>query len=502
MKSHTRNTAPQEIELKLSLPGADPAGLAKHLAGLPLLAGRQAVRLSLYNIYYDTPEQALRQQRVALRLRRVGSAASPQWLQTLKTGASDASALSRRGEWETAVAGAALDRGALRHTAWADIDPDGRLFDQLAPCFVTVFERTTWQVGRPDGSVVEVALDIGHIEAGDRQAPICELELELKAGQPAALFEMARDIARLLAVLPASQSKAQRGFLLAQNSLDQPQYAQAPRLNLQLSRPELAQCVLREMFAQFTQNLNALATSDDPEVVHQARVGWRRFRSALRLFKKIPGVASAPAWPELQTLLSCLGELRNLEVALTETLPPLANGFALGDVQRADSWQAMTGALANAVRLAREAARSALQQPGVGAHLLAMTEWLENLPAVVAGSGPRQKSRLRRWAMRRIVRLLQRLELAQQQATSAQQQHQLRIVAKRLRYAVEALRDLLPRRLARLCSEQAVSLQSSIGATRDLAQASALVATLDVDRAVVEFMRGVVAGSSLVSLPG
>jgi len=117
MKSHPRNGAHQELELKLCLPGADPAVLAKRLARTPALARRKPLQQSLFNIYFDTPDQALRQRNVALRLRRVGSAAHSQWLQTLKTSTGERSALSQRGEWESEVPGPALDLAALaRHT--------------------------------------------------------------------------------------------------------------------------------------------------------------------------------------------------------------------------------------------------------------------------------------------------------------------------------------------------------------------------------------------------
>src|ERR1035437_695711 len=98
----------EEIELKLALPTADPSGLAKRLSRTPILARRKPTQLHLYNVYYDTPEQTLRQQRVALRLRRLGNDEKPKWLQTLKTGDRVESALSRRGEWEMPVGDATL----------------------------------------------------------------------------------------------------------------------------------------------------------------------------------------------------------------------------------------------------------------------------------------------------------------------------------------------------------------------------------------------------------
>jgi inorganic triphosphatase YgiF len=496
MKSRPHHSAPQEVELKLSLPGSDVADLAKRLARLPALARRKPSRQSLTNIYFDTPDQALRQRGVALRLRRVGSEANPRWLQTLKTGSSWGSALSQRGEWEGPVAGPALESAALADTAWSGIDPEGRLFATLAPCFVTRFERTLWLLRRRDGSVVEVGLDIGQIEAKGRLAPICELELELKAGQPAALFDLARQLGRGVAVLPANRSKAERGFLLAQDALDRTQRAQPRPLVFPLNRLELAQGVLREMFAQFSQNLDILCSSDDPEVVHQARVGWRRFRSGVRLFGKTLAAAGPPSWQELQALLAGLGALRDLDVAVTETLPALADGFVLGHAGRAQAWQAMSTALTHAASVQRQQTRHTLLAPAVGLCLLALTEWLENL-AASDPTGRVQKDALRRWARRRTRRLQQRLAQAQAGAETPMQQHRARILAKRLRYGVEALRELLPRQLADACSQQATGLQSSLGLSRDVARASALAAELGADPAIEAYLQGVVTGFGL-----
>src|SRR5574341_578959 len=114
MPSATHPGPGVELEIKLALPTPDPAGLARQLARLPALARHQPVRKQVDNIYYDTPAQALRAQRMALRLRRVGGDDAPQWLQTLKTSDSGDSALSLRGEWEVPVPGPALVQAALQ----------------------------------------------------------------------------------------------------------------------------------------------------------------------------------------------------------------------------------------------------------------------------------------------------------------------------------------------------------------------------------------------------
>lgn len=487
-----------EIELKLALPTAEPATLAQRLARTPLLARRKASRLQLDNVYYDTPDQRLKRERIALRTRRVGGGNGPQWLQTLKMAGRGDSALSARGEWESEVPDAALSLPQLHATPWATLDPDGQLFQTLQPMFATHFERTLWTVRRRDGSVVEVALDLGEVIAGGQRAPLAELELELKAGPPEALFELAQELARTLAVLPVSQSKAQRGFALAQGTLNQPQRAQALTLTRHQPLASVAQQVLREAFDQFTANLDTLCRDDHPELVHQARVGWRRFQSALRLFKPVLTATERPHDRTLKPLLQALGQLRDLDVARLDTLAPLAYAYITTSEARADHWQAMMTALSHAAHGQRDTVRSALQAPAVGATLLALTHWLESLWQPDAPATPTDadtpEQPLRAWARRRVARQHQRLKQAGQAGDQPAQVHRLRLQAKRLRYAIDALGPLLPRRRAQRWQAQARDLQTRLGATRDLAQAHTLLAPLGVDPDLVAFLRGVAVG--------
>ncbi|MGV8805184.1 MAG: CYTH and CHAD domain-containing protein [Polaromonas sp.] len=494
----------EEIELKLALPGADPSNpsaLLKRLARTPVLARRKPVKLSLRNIYYDTPGQFLHQERIALRLRRIGSESEPAWLQTLKIAGRSDSALSRRGEWEAPVADAGLSRPALDATPWPALDPDGRVFEALTPCFETNFERTSWTVRKRDGSVVEVSLDMGEVVAGGQRTPLCELELELLAGEPSALFAIAGQIAAAVAVLPLASSKAERGYALLRGALNQPVQARPPALKASLPPVLAAQRVLREMLDQFTRNLHTLRSTDDPEVVHQARVGWRRFKSALRLFRPALVASSAPpSWDALQPLLIFLGELRDLDVARTATLPPLADAYAAGDAKRKKKWQAMTQAFDQAARLQHTAVRYALETPAVGLALLATTQWLETLPAPnpTGEADPVPKTALRHWARRRIVRqykqLKKQLKAAACGDASASSQHRVRILSKRLRYGIEALRPLLSKRMRRRWYARAQELQTRLGTARDLVQATTLASRLETDAGLAEFLRGVALG--------
>jgi len=498
MKLTLPNQGSQEIELKLAVLSAAPSNLVNRLARVTVLARHKPTHQQLHNVYYDTPEQILRQKCIALRIRRIGSSATPQWLQTLKTGGNFDSALSHRGEWEMPLPNSKLTLDVLKSTPWSTIDPDGGIFQSLIPTFVTSFERTSWSVRGRDGSVIEVSLDLGHIAAGKKNTPICELELELKAGQPAALFDLAHHIARTIAVLPVNMSKAECGYALTMDAVNQPLGAKPAKLSADLSLTAAAGHVLREIFCQFTTNLNALRTSDDPEVVHQARVGWRRFRSALRLFKPALVPEAIPSWEALQPLLGFLGELRDLDVARIDTLPLFADAYAAGDTHRKGAWQAMIQTLQKASTLGRKSVRYALHEPTVGATLLEATHWLEELSA---GSGPdhaatEPKVSLQSWARRRIAHLHEQLKVADKALSSPDGSHQLRIHAKRLRYGIEAMKAFLPKRRAKSWFEQATSLQLSLGASRDIVQAGVLIANLEVDRGLVEFIRGVAIGKT------
>ena len=495
-KDDALSPRPEEIELKLALPACDPAELEKKLARMPGLARNKPSHLQLHNTYYDTPEQTLRRKRMALRLRRVGSDAKPEWLQTLKMGGTGNSALSQRGEWETSVPGGELDLPALKATPWSDIDPDGDLFRKLVPCFVTSFDRTSWTVRKRDGSVVEVSLDVGQIVAQGKSVPIFELELELLAGQPAALFGLAQQIARTIAVMPETRSKAERGYALAEDSLNRPLRAQPPQLTAKMAPTEAAQYVLREMFCQFTANLNTLRHSNDPEVLHQARVGWRRFRSAFRLFKPVLDADTVPSREPLETLLTLVGELRDLDVARTETLPKFTDAYIAGNARREEKWQALSQALTQAADVQRKAVCYALAVPSVGAALLAITQWLEELTHNQESENARDalKISLRRWARRRIARLHKQLTNALQDVDTLEGQHRARILAKRTRYGIEALKPLLSRRRTKPWYRQATDLQTNIGMARDVVQANLLVVKVQADHELAEFLRGVAVG--------
>lgn len=192
-----------EIELKLALGTQGPEALRRHslLTGLPPRAQR------LGNTYFDTVEGDLEAARMALRLRRIDG----RLLQTVKTRGEGGGGLSRRGEWEWEVSGPGLDLDGLRDLPPAALGQE--VLTRLVPRFTTDFHRETREIDHA-GARIEVALDEGEILADGRRVTIRELELELKAGDPEALWSLAEALAGSVPLRPADTSKAARGSAL------------------------------------------------------------------------------------------------------------------------------------------------------------------------------------------------------------------------------------------------------------------------------------------------
>ena len=267
----------------------------------------------------------------------------------------------------------------------------------------------------------------------------------------------------------------------------------ARSLKLHKKQPlyEVAQCVLCDLFSQFITRLHTLGQSDDPETVHQARVAWRRFKAALRLFKPVLATDMQQPWQSLKALLKDLSALRDLDVARLETLPPQSEAYVAGDVRRHARWQSMMDKLAQAADQQRHAVRQALQSTAAVSALVSTTQWLEAIGNRAAGKDAREHGR--HWLERRIRRLRDAMKKAARDDDSPQTLHHCRILAKQVRYNVEILRPLLPKKQVKHWCDESTQLQTRIGALRDVQQASALVGCLGVDPELVEFLRGVAA---------
>lgn len=438
-----------ETEIKLSLPPRAASRLKAH----PLLAGIVPLRQRLLNTYYDTADLRLQRERIAVRYRKKGW----EWLLTVKCAAPSAGGLARRNEWE--VAGlpgefdfSHVDNARLRHRLEA-------LRHELAPVFATDFTRTAWLLEPQPGVRIELALDRGKIQAGVRHAALCEVELELLDGNIADLFSAASALQADLPLHPEAASKAERGYRLFADAALRPARAQPIPLDNDLSTTAAFRLVALSCIGHLQGNEQGVRESDDPEFIHQARVAIRRLRSAIRLWRPLlPAGFVSRFDPRWRALAMQLGDARNWDVFLSETLPPLLASFPTHAELELLSRHALKRGASN-----RKAARATLKTADYSHLLLEFTAATLALPEADA---PVLKIFARRCLEKRAKRIA---PLATQaQGGDAALRHRLRVALKRLRYALEFFAPLFPGRRRQSYHQSASCLQDLLGRMNDL----------------------------------
>ena len=469
MASFVANLSAMEIELKLRLP---PSALDA-LRADPLLANIRKTRKQLDNIYFDTPQRTLAQAGIGLRLRRDGR----RWLQTVKGSGSSQAGLHQREEIEFAVAGKALEWPPLAGTTFESVlEP---LKDQLVPQFHTRFERDIRRLRGATGAEIELAIDHGDILAGDRREPLCEVELELLSGSVDDLFSLALLLVERHPLVADNRSKAERGSRLAQGTaLAPPAKAVAPALPPDADAHAVARLAIEQALAHWQANeagfLNQLNNDDyDSEYLHQVRVAVRRLRVACGPLARAVhwrDEGLAPVLGSLRKLGQRLGAARDWDVFIEETWPPLAD--RLGNAALRQTLQEAAGLLQGTARLQ---ARAALEGRETQRLLLQLGRCLaqpDEAPPTSSASFDALTARLDqldqklRQALPRLARL------------SPTRLHQLRIVAKKLRYLTEFIGSRYDRQATEDWLDWLKKAQTIFGGRNDRTTAKARIEAL------------------------
>jgi triphosphatase len=453
-----------EVELKLAVP---PRVLrdATQLPWLHRLASGPVSREKLVSVYFDTGNFKLRDHGVSLRIRRMGR----KRLQTIKAAANGAA--SGRREWEVEVATEKPDLKLAKGTALAPL-VTRKLKRSLRPVFETDVERIAVPL-RVGSSDLELAFDRGRIRTGGRSEPVSEIELELKQGNRADLARLAERFARSIAATYGPQPKAERGYALSAGKQDKPVEAYEIVLARTVSTGEAFAAIGLSCLNHVAANAGAVRRGE-PEGVHQMRVGLRRLRASVSVFKE---VARDTDTEKIKSELKWLGEqlaaARDFDVFVQEGVAPLRKEnpeqrreIALLEADLAkkrDAGFEKAKAAATGERYRRIVLRTALW--------LINGEWSRNADALMAARRDRPVSAFARDVLRRrtknIAKKVRKLE-----RLGVEDRHRLRIAVKKLRYATDFFASLAGSKVKKArkrFEKELKALQDALGKLNDIA---------------------------------
>lgn len=434
----------REIEFKLEI---DPEAAKRLLAKSWLCEGRSEARPQL-TVYYDTSDGEIRRRGFTLRVRKAGD----RYVQTVKTLAAGAG-LFERGEWEYEIGGIELDRECLSRTPLAHFQSA-----DLGEIIRSNVTRHSCRIAS-DGSQIQLDYDEGELGARGQSLTISELELELLDGDPSAALNLARKIADSEPVRVGVMSKAERGFALADGRLGKVFKAEPVEVRPGMTIAEAFAAIVAACVRHFRMNEPLVISRRRPEALHQSRVALRRLRAAFWLFRTaIADSEFGLLRDELRWFTRTLGDARNLDVFLQREHSDSERHRL--ERQRKEAYDRVVEAMNS--RRCRLLILNIVGWSSLG-------EWR----AKAVADRPVEP-----YVSRRIDRLWARLGHARHLShMSEDERHELRIQAKKLRYALEfvAALHLNERERQRKFAKGIEDLQETLGQLNDLAVARTLV---------------------------
>jgi inorganic triphosphatase YgiF len=170
---------------------------------------------------------------------------------------------------------------------------------------------------------LEVAVDHGFIKANGRREPISEIEIELKPGDPSGIAMVADRLAQSIPITYAARSKAERGYTLSTDEAAKPVRAVTIDLDPNVSTADALQTIVLSCLDHAASNERAVRAGD-PDGIHQMRVGLRRLRATISVFKHLLcGTETEAIKTELKWLTEQLGPARDFDVLIEQRIRPM-----------------------------------------------------------------------------------------------------------------------------------------------------------------------------------
>ncbi|MGB9151236.1 MAG: CHAD domain-containing protein [Burkholderiales bacterium] len=259
-----------------------------------------------------------------------------------------------------------------------------------------------------------------------------------------------------------------------------PSIARTPCLRPGMSPQQAILAVVSESLRHLQANAHGVLAGDNIEFVHQMRIALRRLRSTKKAFA---GLLTDEAWQsvdeDIKWLAKLLGDARDLDVFLTQTLPPIEAALH----PDAD-FSPLKQAVSKRRNVMRRKIRTALKSVRYRALTRRLQGWCDESPPQPAADSCRLLKFTRRSLNKRrsqVNRLAHNW-----QALNREQRHELRKKAKVLRYAVEFFSALYPTKAVKRYLAKLQSVQQILGELNDGVSAKRLLHELIKNNATLK----------------
>lgn len=322
----------------------------------------------------------------------------------------------------------------------------------------------------------------GQLSSGGPPRRVARLYLE---GDAATVLPLAARLAQDLPLLPARTSLHEAALALAEDRAPRPRRAGPADLAGAQTVGQALRAAMGHLLEVMLAEAPGCTIAAGPRGVHQTRVALRRLRSLLRIFRPVLDGPPWRAWDDaLRDLARTLGAARDWDVFLAglgaATLAALDGDTRLKRMLGAATRERTAAYASVAEALEGVLFREAIW-PGL-ALALSPAEAGEAAPLAPFAAGVLK----RRWRrLKRAGRVMKTLDDAAL--------HEMRLDAKRLRYAAEPFAALWPGKAARRFNRKLANLQEALGLANDAVVARGLAAQL-AGRGAGGFALGAVAG--------
>jgi len=465
----------QEVEIKFS---CDPATMALVLKAEALKGPLAHHVKSLHTTYFDTADHRLRKAHAILRVRWSDAKDPVLCFKSVPPEQSEAfhrreiESSSPEGLPDIALFGGETTKWLKRHLGTK----------RLKAQFELKVQRQTLLVAHGSAEI-EISVDEGLVISGEKTAPLVELELELKNGKEAGLFDLAAHLVQEFPLALSFSTKSERGFRLIGKESADPIAIPPLCFTAELSLDDVIAACLSHTLYQFTAQWDGLSNGKAPEAIHQMRVALRRLRTFLSVFAKAyPGQPFKDVRRQARDINSVLGKARNFEV-LRDVLDEVFDAEKLPLKKR----KAVMSHIAEQQGLALAEARSLINSREAALfvlrlqHLIAVRGW-----AIEEGGAKKPSGKFVSRALSRLhARVLK--QGSSFSTLSMEELHALRLALKAMSNATNAFASMIkPSDDAEAFQSASLKLQKGLGVVNDAGFALLFLNENSLDEALID----------------